>query len=317
MAVFTPPNTPALGAFTYLGGSGDEAGFSIALDASLRPHVAGFTTSADFPLFGPVDATFGGSEEAFVTKFNGVPLTLAYSTYLGGSGEEEAFGIAVSGTNAHLTGFTNSADFPLVNPFDPTLGGISDAFVTKLALETTPPTCALTNTGINGLGQKFIEITVQDTGSGLASIVVTTAVNSTVNVPLFPPGTTAPVVVTATKINQAAGSQVVLQITDVDGNVTTCDPIETPVVRGPGQPVTQTFSGVPQGEHKVQIKNGTPGVTNIELTVNGKKFGPFHLDDGEELNFSIASAMKPGTDNVISVTARGKPGGSAALLVHD
>ena len=67
----------------------------------------------------------------------------------------------------------------------------------------------------------------------------------------------------------------------------------------------------------MEITNGTPGVTNLELTVNGKKFGPFHLDDGETISFDVASAMKPGSDNTITVTARGKPGGRAAVLVHD
>ncbi len=42
-----------------------------------------------------------------------------------------------------------------------------------------------------------------------------------------------------------------------------------------------------------------------------------HLDDGETISFDVASAMNPGSDNTITLTARGKPGGSAALLVHD
>ena len=90
------------------------------------------------------------------------------------------------------------------------------------AYDTTPPVCLLTAT-IDG-PPKQIQVTVQDTGSGLGTIVVTTSTNATTVVPPFTPGTN-PVVVTATKSNQAAGSIVALTVTDAAGNVTECDPL--------------------------------------------------------------------------------------------
>src|SRR5207244_10466042 len=67
-----------------------------------------------------------------------------------------------------------------------------------------------------------IDITVQDPGDGLKSVVVTKHVNATVSVPAFTLGTTNPVVITATKTNQSLGSQVGLSVSDVGNHVTRC-----------------------------------------------------------------------------------------------
>ena len=68
-------------------------------------------------------------------------------------------------------------------------------------------------------------MTAQDTASGIKTIVVTTKVNTNVTWPAFVQGTTSPVVVTGTKINQSLASQLALRVTDVAGNVTDCDPV--------------------------------------------------------------------------------------------
>ena len=101
-------------------------------------------------------------------------------------------------------------------------------------VDVTPPSCALTNV-IKG-PPKQLKITVQDSGSGLASIVVTESLNAVTIVPAFAFGSTAALVVTATKVNQSQGAQVALQVTDACGNVTLCDPIV------PGE-VAQTAAG--------------------------------------------------------------------------
>ena len=90
-------------------------------------------------------------------------------------------------------------------------------------VDVTPPTCALTSV-IAG-PPKQLKITVQDSGSGLAGVVVTHSVNAVTTVPTFTFGDSGKLVVTATKINQSQGAQVALQVTDVCGNVTICDPI--------------------------------------------------------------------------------------------
>ncbi len=123
---------PTLIYSTYLGGSGTDEGNGVAVDSAGNVYVTGLTYSSNFPTASPLDNTLGGSEDAFVTKLNAAGSALLYSTYLGGSGSDEGADIALDGAgNVYLTGWTNSADFPLAGPLDNTLGG-RDAFVTKL-----------------------------------------------------------------------------------------------------------------------------------------------------------------------------------------
>ena len=131
---------------TYLGGSGDDAGYAIALDAGGSAHVAGVTTSSDFPATpGAFQTSLRGYADAFMTKLNAAGSSLAYSTYLGGSGGAEAHGIAVDSAGfAYVSGFTDSPDFPATPGASQTTfgGGGSDAFVTKLAVGQ-PSVCSL------------------------------------------------------------------------------------------------------------------------------------------------------------------------------
>jgi hypothetical protein len=130
-------NAPSLFYSTYLGGSGDDLGFSIAVDASGNAYVTGTTSSSDFPttsgVFQPMLTGYPG--EAFVTKLNPTGSGLVYSTYLGGSdGLDIGYGIAVDATgNAYMTGTTYSTNFPTLGAFQALFGGgFQDAFVTKL-----------------------------------------------------------------------------------------------------------------------------------------------------------------------------------------
>ncbi|HEY7835658.1 MAG TPA: SBBP repeat-containing protein [Ktedonobacterales bacterium] len=117
---------------TYLGGSGADAAVGIAVDASGNAYVVGATASTNFPLQGAFQATnAGGTDDAFISKFNAAGNALVYSSYLGGSGDDAALGIAVDASgNAYLTGFTTSTNFP-TNPAGSANGG-KDAFVSTL-----------------------------------------------------------------------------------------------------------------------------------------------------------------------------------------
>lgn len=125
----------ALAYSTYLGGSGVDEGFGIAVDSAANAYAAGQTFSSDFPTSaGAVDSALGGTDDAFVTKLNAAGSALIYSTYLGGGASEQAGSIALdSASNAYVPGFTTSSDFPTsTGAADTTLGGAQDAFVTKL-----------------------------------------------------------------------------------------------------------------------------------------------------------------------------------------
>lgn len=120
---------------TYLGGSLADEARGIAVDSSGNAYVVGDTSSTNFPTANPVQATLAGSVDAFVTALNPSGTSPLYSSYLGGSGGEIAFGIAVDASaSVYVTGQTNSADFPTTpGAFQTSAQGFEDGFVTKIA----------------------------------------------------------------------------------------------------------------------------------------------------------------------------------------
>jgi len=124
---------PVLVYSTYLGGSGDDSGQGIAVDAAGNAYVTG-TTGGNFATANPLQASNGGGDDVFVAKLNAAGSALVYSTYLGGSGTDYGQGIAVDAAgNAYVTGYTASTNFPTANPLQASnAGGVSDAFVAKL-----------------------------------------------------------------------------------------------------------------------------------------------------------------------------------------
>ena len=99
---------------TYLGGSGDDIGYGIAVDSSGNAYVTGRTTSTNFPDNESLAADeWRRHEDAFVTEINASGSALVYSTYLGGSGDDDGHGIAVdSSGNAYVTGYTTQPTSP-------------------------------------------------------------------------------------------------------------------------------------------------------------------------------------------------------------
>lgn len=125
---------------TYLGGTELEEARTIAVDAAGHAYVGGVTSSRDFPLANPLQATLNGNEQtpgldAFVTKFSPDGTSLLYSTFLGGRSTETANGLAVDGSgNLYVVGVTGSSDFPTTtNPLHAELDGL-ESFIAKLAL---------------------------------------------------------------------------------------------------------------------------------------------------------------------------------------
>lgn len=132
---------PTLVYSTYLGGSGFDAGNAIAVDAAGAAYVAGVTKYLDFPTVpGSYDTTWNGGtgnqpSDGFVGKLNRAGDRFDYMTFLGGSGNDEALGVAVDGAGqVYVTGFTESDDFPTTPGAFRTAIGIShhDGFLTKL-----------------------------------------------------------------------------------------------------------------------------------------------------------------------------------------
>ncbi|PYY08316.1 MAG: hypothetical protein DMG69_15010 [Acidobacteria bacterium] len=131
---------PVLSYSTYLGGSGGNVGYGIAVDATGNTYVTGFTTGSFPTTAGAYQTTFGGGTDAFVTVLNALGSALLYSTYLGGSGFDVGNGIAVDATgNAYVTGYTTGSFPTTAGAYQTTFGGGTDAFVTVLnALGSAP-----------------------------------------------------------------------------------------------------------------------------------------------------------------------------------
>jgi hypothetical protein len=121
----------------FLGGPGVDSGEGIVADASGNVWVVGSTTSTDIGIAGaaqgsPVQATAGGQTDGFIGKL-GPTGALVYLTFLGGSGDDFALGVAVDAAgNAYVTGSTDSPDFPTQLPLQQFIAGADDAFVAKV-----------------------------------------------------------------------------------------------------------------------------------------------------------------------------------------
>ncbi len=126
---------PTLNYLATFGGSSGTDSDGIALDGAGNAYVTGITSAGDFPSTpGAFQTTLAGGEDAIVRKFDSTGAVV-YSTYLGGSGNDEARGIAIdSSGNAYIAGLTNSTDFPTLGAFQPANAGgyYGDAFVTEL-----------------------------------------------------------------------------------------------------------------------------------------------------------------------------------------
>jgi hypothetical protein len=145
VAVLNPTGTLIYS--TFLGGANNEFGFGIAVDALGNIYAAGETDSSDFTttvnaLQGSNASSAAGGADGFVTKIKALPDGgLAYSSYLGGGGDDVATGVAVDATNnIYVSGITKSTNFPTANAFQPcgSCNGTEHAFVTAIPATFTP-----------------------------------------------------------------------------------------------------------------------------------------------------------------------------------
>jgi hypothetical protein len=162
---------------TYLGGDDDEEGYGIAVDNGGNAYVVGYTWSTDFPTLNQYqdDGDIGDSSaDAFVTKLSSGGDSLLYSTYLGGSSNDQGYAIAPgSGGNVYITGFTNSTNFPTLNQYQDH-GDIndsaSDVFVARLDTTQIGADSLIYSTYLGGNDSEEGESITVD-GSGNAYVV--------------------------------------------------------------------------------------------------------------------------------------------------
>lgn len=118
---------------TYLGSTSDECGYAVQLDSLGNIVVSGYTYSSGFPIVNGYDSTVS-SMDIFVTKFAADGQTLIFSTYIGGSYYDTAYGMVLDASNhIYLTGYTRSSDFPVTaDAFQNAFRGDHDSYIIKL-----------------------------------------------------------------------------------------------------------------------------------------------------------------------------------------
>jgi len=172
-----PSTLTSLTQATYLGGSGVDEATALAIHPTTGDvYVAGFTVSSNFPgTTGGAQSAFGGGTDAFVARFPSPLTSLTQATYLGGSGVDEAFGLAIHPTTGavYVAGFAASSNFPgTTGGAQPAFGGDEDAFVARLtfdlvlesALSVTPLSLNFGSVIANTTAD--LTFTVQNTGTG-------------------------------------------------------------------------------------------------------------------------------------------------------
>lgn len=148
---------------TYFGGSGIDEAISVAADSFGNAYVTGFSNSTNLPLVHQAQGfPLGGNTPSFLFKISPDGSALVYSTYLGGSGQDLAYGVKVDDLgNAYVAGIVTSSNFPTTaNAFQRNRKGPLDGFLTKF-----DPNGAVAFSTLIG-GQAEDGLTALDVGAG-------------------------------------------------------------------------------------------------------------------------------------------------------
>ncbi|HYU47814.1 MAG TPA: SBBP repeat-containing protein [Terriglobales bacterium] len=323
--------------FTYLGGSESDTGQAIAVDATQGAHVAGSTNSPDLQVLNGLPGQgFHGSNSAMValisTTLSGRPTNNNgdYLTYLGGSVFDQGTGIALDVNNAaYVTGETRSPDFPTVNPFQATLNGAQNAFVSKLGPSssvvlsvptdssgnpTSPSpspvpagnnvafTFDITNTGPDIATTVIFTATVPSSGVASQSAKVTSGSGTCAALS----GSTITCTITSLAVN-TAGTATGVGVVEVDLTPT------IPAVNTQPQPVTVSATVSANGGGVQQTKSQGPvPVTDFKV---GATLSPATITAGESTAATVTLSPNPGPYTAtISMTDSGLPAATTATF---
>jgi len=171
--VFITKFSPSLRAelySSYYGGSGDDVGTSIVFDSMGDIFAAGWTTSADFPTKNAYQSSLKGGSDGFVFELASLGTFIEYSTYLGGSGNDQINSLVLdSNLNAYVVGYTESTDFPTTRGIRRCGLTKSNTCATGFATKVNPQGTGLVYSsylgGSNGLGDAAYADAVDPNGN--------------------------------------------------------------------------------------------------------------------------------------------------------
>ena len=182
---------------TYLGGSSDDFVSGLTLNAAGDVFLTGFTSSSNFPTVNALSPTNNG---VYSKKYKGIPgdvfvaeldpsgSNLIFSTYLGGSALDAAYGIALdSAENIYLTGLTRSTNYPVVNPLAYQLVGSTNLLLDRLAGTNNAFVTELGAGGSPVIFSTYLGGNIYDVGEGItvdpAGNILVTGFTSSTNFP--------------------------------------------------------------------------------------------------------------------------------------
>jgi uncharacterized repeat protein (TIGR01451 family) len=197
-ATSTVATNVSLSYFSYLGGSGDDAGLALTVDPANGAVVTGWTQSADFPITpNSIQGHLLGPQDAFVARLNTVAVTgqnsvASWAVYFGGTGTDEGTGVALDANeNVYVAGDTNSTDLQVDQPLaaNATNSGGFDAFVAQLATASSLTVTGQLQSGPNQTyiaagSQATFVYTVTNNGPDLATNITVTDDLTTTGIPV-------------------------------------------------------------------------------------------------------------------------------------
>ena len=131
------------------------------------------------------------------------------------------------------------------------------------------------------------------------------------------PDTTVKVVLTATRSPPGSPATVNVLAIDTCGHGKSFDPVITTLEVAAAGRVQQRFEGLLSAERYLQVLNGTPGLTKLEVVLNGHRFRLSPLADGQSLAADLGAAMNEGDNNVVVLKGYGAAGASALVLITE
>jgi len=193
--------------------------------------------------------------------------------------------------------------------------------------QVIPPPSGVITCTVSGFTGTTLNVSIQ-ASAGLARIVEGPNTSNMSAVSISPAnfvGLTTPVTASATVINPQVASVLELLVTDQNGTTLKCDPVQDTIRHASEHSATghasikaaSVYTGISQTERWFTVHNGKPGLLGLKVTVNGHVFtiGPLKKDAMRTID--ISSALKPGTNNIVTVRAMGKASGSATILISD